>query len=163
MRISLCWCSLGVGIFCVFCVRRAADENIHENIRLLGRLLCSHHKGHTLPFHVSQPFTVVVEYYNDYGDNESSLMTAMTWHDNGDCDDDDDDCDDNSDDCNDDGGHDWPALIAKVTRCPFASLCLSLFPLIENILRCQRCLVWSFLFSFQNLYCSANLKCRRQK
>ena len=59
-------------------MRRAADENIHENIRLLGRLLCSHHKGHTLPFHVSQPFTVVVEYYNDYGDDESSLMTAMT-------------------------------------------------------------------------------------
>ena len=59
-------------------MRRAADENIHENIRLLGRLLCSHHKGHTLPFHVSQPFTVVVEYYNDYGDEESSLMTAVT-------------------------------------------------------------------------------------
>ena len=59
-------------------MRRAADENIHENIRLLGRLLCSHHKGHTLPFHVSQPFTVVVEYYNDYGDDQSSLMTAMT-------------------------------------------------------------------------------------
>ena len=59
-------------------MRRAADENIHENIRLLGRLLCSHHKGHTLPFHVSQPFTVVVEYYNDYGDDESSLITAMT-------------------------------------------------------------------------------------
>ena len=113
-------------------MRRAADENIHENIRLLGRLLCSHHKGHTLPFHVSQPFTVVVEYYNDYGDDD------CYDNDNGDdCDDDDDDCDDNSDDCNDDGGHDWPALIAKVTRCPFASLCLSLFPLIENILRCQ--------------------------
>ena len=59
-------------------MRRAADENIHENIRLLGRLLRSHHKGHPLPFHVSQPFTVVVEYYNDYGDEESSLMTAVT-------------------------------------------------------------------------------------
>ena len=120
-------------------MRRAADENIHENIRLLGRLLCSHHKGHTLPFHVSQPFTVVVEYYNDYGDDD------CYDNDNGDdCDDDDDDCDDNSDDCNDDGGHDWPALIAKVTRCPFASLCLSLFPLIENILRCQMSSLSSF-------------------
>ena len=114
-------------------MRRAADENIHENIRLLGRLLCSHHKGHTLPFHVSQPFTVVVEYYNDYGDDD-----GYDNDNDDDCDDDDDDCSDDDDDgCDDDGGHDWSALIAKVTRCPFASLCLSLFPLIENILRCQ--------------------------
>ena len=124
-------------------MRRAADENIHENIRLLGRLLCSHHKGHTLPFHVSQPFTVVVEYYNDYGDDD------CYDNDNGDdCDDDDDDCGDDGDDCDDDGGHDWSALIAKVTRCPFASLCLSLFPLIENILRCQMSsLIFSLLLS----------------
>ena len=131
-------------------MRRAADENIHENIRLLGRLLCSHHKGHTLPFHVSQPFTVVVEYYNDYGDDDC--------HDNDDdddCDDDGDDCNrDDDDDCKDDGGHDWSALIAKVTRCPFASLCLSLFPLIENILHCQ---MSSLIFS---LLLSANLKCK---
>ena len=119
-------------------MRRAADENIHENIRLLGRLLCSHHKGHTLPFHVSQPFTVVVEYYNDYGDDD------CYDNDNGD-DCDDDDCDDDDDDCDDDGGHDWSALIAKVTRCPFASLCLSFFPLIENILRCQMSSLSSFL------------------
>ena len=117
-------------------MRRAADENIHENIRLLGRLLCSHHKGHTLPFHVSQPFTVVVEFYNDYGDDDC--------YDN----DDDDDCDDDDDDCKDDGGHDWSALIAKVTSCPFESLCLSLFPLIENILRCQMSsLIFSLLLS----------------
>ena len=131
-------------------MRRAADENIHENIRLLGRLLCSHHKGHTLPFHVSQPFTVVVEYYNDYGDDD-----GYDNDNDDDCDDDDDDCSDDDDDgCDDDGGHDWSALIAKVTRCPFASLCLSLFPLIENILRCQ---MSSLIFS---LLLSANLKCK---
>ena len=119
-------------------MRRAADENIHENIRLLGRLLCSHHKGHTLPFHVSQPFTVVVEYYNDYGGDD--CYENYDGDDNGDdCydNDDNDDCVDNGDGSDDDGGHDWSALIAKVTRCPFASPSLSLFPLIENILRCQ--------------------------
>ena len=120
-------------------MRRAADENIHENIRLLGRLLCSHHKGHTLPFHVSQPFTVVVEYYNDYGDDNGA-----DCYDN----DDNDDCVDNGDGSDDDGGHDWSALIAKVTRCPFASPSLSLFPLIENILRCQMSsLIFSLLLS----------------
>ena len=137
-------------------MRRAADENIHENIRLLGRLLCSHHKGHTLPFHVSQPFTVVVEYYNDYGDDD--CYENDDGDDNGDdCydNDDNDDCvdngdgsDDDDDGCDDDGGHDWSALIAKVTSCPFASLCLSLFPLIENILRCQMSsLIFSLLLS----------------
>ena len=126
-------------------MRRAADENIHENIRLLGRLLCSHHKGHTLPFHVSQPFTVVVEYYNDYGDDD-----CYENDDGDDCydNDDNDDCVDNGDGSDDDGGHDWSALIAKVTRCPFASPSLSLFPLIENILRCQMSsLIFSLLLS----------------
>ena len=136
-------------------MRRAADENIHENIRLLGRLLCSHHKGHTLPFHVSQPFTVVVEYYNDYGDDD--CYENDDGDDNGDdCydNDDNDDCVDNGDGSDDDGGHDWSALIAKVTSCPFASPSLSLFPLIENILHCQ---MSSLIFS---LLLSANLKCK---
>ena len=130
-------------------MRRAADENIHENIRLLGRLLCSHHKGHTLPFHVSQPFTVVVEYYNDYGgddcyENDDGDDNGDDCYDN----DDNDDCVDNGDGSDDDGGHDWSALIAKVTRCPFASPSLSLFPLIENILRCQMSsLIFSLLLS----------------
>ena len=137
-------------------MRRAADENIHENIRLFGRLLCSHHKGRTLPFHVSQPFTVVVEYYNDYGDGDcyendygdDNGDDCYDNDDNDDCVDNGDGSDDDDDGCDDDGGNDWSALIAKVTSCPFESLCLSLFPLIENILRCQMSsLIFSLLLS----------------